>query len=388
MWAFYSQHFKNDYYSLDGMKRILIIVPELSIGGGAERVAGQLGYQLEKKGHKVFFLTFYKSSNTYKHSGEEICLNEPKSGSRFSFLRVLPRARAIASLVKEKGIDTCVSFLEISNFSLLLSKRFGNKARIVLSVHNNPEIYLKKSRLYSWLMRHSYNKADLTVCVSQGIAQSLETFFKTKNTTTIYNMVDMQSSKSSKVAFPSSRPNIVMIGRLVEQKAYEHLLNTLSSMESPPNIYVLGDGPDKSRLEKLKEELGLTEKIHFLGQKSNVNDYLRAADGFLLYSRWEGFGIVIIEALAQNTPVISTDSKFGPREILTEICDYKQKLKYPYKGKWGILISPFDGRTGFHKKSAKELSKALEDINSYKTVSNRVSDFLENKIIENWEKVI
>ena len=196
-------------------------------------------------------------------------------------------------------------------------------------------------------------------------------------------MINSKNIEQNKIQIKTKSPNILMIGRLTEQKGYKDLFETIKKMDLKPNIYVLGDGDEKKDLMKIKPP-----NVNFLGKTDNVLKYINAVDGLLLYSKWEGFGNVIIEALKQNKTVISTDCKYGPREILANITDYDKEFKYPYKTSCGVLITPIEHENFSYERSAKELEEALKMIKTIKNPRKRVFDFDENKIITEWIDVL
>src|SRR5699024_2024023 len=101
----------------------------------------------------------------------------------------------------------------------------------------------------------------------------------------------------------------ISAGRLVEQKDYKTLLKAfqLISQRINSRLVILGKGPLENELKLLAKELDIQKKVSFLGFQSNPYKYMKKANVFILSSKWEGFGHVIVEAMAVGTPVISTD---------------------------------------------------------------------------------
>lgn len=118
--------------------------------------------------------------------------------------------------------------------------------------------------------------------------------------------------------FHSGDPVLLAAGRLEPQKDYPTLLRALARLQTrrPARLIVLGEGSLRSELERLVSELGLDGRVDLAGFQENPFSFMRQADVFVLSSAWEGFGNVLAEAMAQGTPVVSTDCPSGPAEIL------------------------------------------------------------------------
>lgn len=101
---------------------------------------------------------------------------------------------------------------------------------------------------------------------------------------------------------------LLYVGRLISIKNVDGLLQAVSRLTIPFKLVIVGDGPERKRLEKLVDELNLNGKVVFLGRKSHIETLkiMRACDVLILPSKSEVFPTVVIEALALNKPVIST----------------------------------------------------------------------------------
>jgi glycosyltransferase involved in cell wall biosynthesis len=123
----------------------------------------------------------------------------------------------------------------------------------------------------------------------------------------------------------------VNAGRLVEMKDQRNLLHAFSLYlrRAPGRLLILGTGPMRAELETLAGTLGVAPHVDFVGFVQNPLPYMREADAFVLSSRSEGFGNVLVEALGCGTPVISTNCPHGPADILEN-------------GRYGILVPPQD----------------------------------------------
>lgn len=212
------------------------------------------------------------------------------------------------------------------------------KTKTVLVDVNNPleEMYKKKSKIISYILRRcSYNLSKNVIAVSKDLSSEVKKYYKLNfNVDTIYNCIDLDyiKEKSSETVehhwFNDPTPIIVSIGRLVPQKGFEYLIKAIKIVNNSMQVRLLliGDGNEKKSIINLSKELLIEDKVDLIGFKSNPYPYLKNADLFVLSSNFEGFGIVLIEAMAVGLPVISTDCEYGPKEIIN---DYQN----------GILVS-------------------------------------------------
>ena len=126
---------------------------------------------------------------------------------------------------------------------------------------------------------------------------------------------------------------LVAVGRLIHQKGIDVVLKALHILHKEGlnkfRLAVLGDGPLRRQLEERTKQLGLEEEVNFLGYVPNPYPYMAQSDIFVHASRWEGFGMVIVEAMALGLPVVATSCPGGPKEILGY-------------GEYGRLVPPDD----------------------------------------------
>ncbi len=393
-------------------KNILIVIPSLRLGGGAERIAAEVGSNLNKRGYDVTFLTVYDSDDKYEYDGKYKTLDRVQSPLPLGFsFNILRAARKTSKICKGKEIDTVISFMMMGNLSAVLSKVvFRNKAKVIVSVRNNPLKADKKSR---WQKKMLYNKADKVVALSEGVEHILKKHLSLDNTTYIHNIQNVEKfERSAEEEVEKKHLNIfdddfifITIGSLTRQKGHWYLLRCFKKVylaEEDVKLVVLGDGVLRKKLKRLADKMDIDEKVFFLGKVENVFPYLRESDCFVFTSLWEGFGNVLTEALSQNLPVISTDCVAGPREILCPNLKIDEEIEYPYYGEYGILTETFEDRMFFKTIEEEPLSKQeemfakpiIESMNKkelrekYSNSIERAEDFKIEEIIKEWEDVL
>lgn len=396
--------------------KILIIVDSLKIGGGSDKFAAILGRELYNKGYEVSFLTLSDEDPKYEFKGDYYTLDEKDIyGSNlkriFKLLKYSPKVKKVC---EELEIDTIISAGDPANFHAILSRwLFGNKVRIIITQHMNPEIFLD-SKIRSWLIKFFFPLADKTVCVSKEIERILNEKYGIQNTLTIYNMMDMEENiKKSQEELPQEYDelmdgndfNFINIGRLDRQKGQWFLIRSFKKVVDRyknARLFILGEGNLRDKLEHLINELDLNGNVFLLGEQENIFSFLKNSNCFILSSLWEGLPLALIESISINLPIISTDCKTGPREILCPELDLNEEIDYPYMGEYAILSQPFPNEIIFNtlnevalNKSeealANAMTKIIEDKNLRRNYSNGqliASNFDKKKVLTQWSRLL
>jgi len=176
------------------------------------------------------------------------------------------------------------------------------------------------------LMKIFYPLADSIICVSEGVAEDIYHIIgRKKEIKVIYNsVINRKIYKLSKerVSHPwfkkTKIPIILAVGRLAKEKDYPSLLRAFKLVvkERQVRLVVLGEGSERKKLEQISKKNKISDNVAFLGFQNNPYKYMKRASVFALSSLHEGFGNVIVEAMACGVPVVATDCKSGPGEII------------------------------------------------------------------------
>ncbi|ABZ78743.1 glycosyl transferase group 1 [Shewanella halifaxensis HAW-EB4] len=173
------------------------------------------------------------------------------------------------------------------------------------------------------------------ITVSEGIATELRStrWLKPQSVQAIYNpfrIDDIKAKAMEEVDGLPNEPFMIHIGRVTRQKRLDILFQTLHAMPTAPRLVLLTNRPEKAR--KLARKYGVEDRIITPGFQSNPYAWIARAKLMLLSSDFEGFGLVIAEALICGTPVVSTDCPHGPSEILTgDLAQYLVPRRQPAK---------------------------------------------------------
>lgn len=352
-------------------ERILFLCPSIGVGGGTERFTALLGNELLEKGYNVCCLPFFDEKVTYDFKGKLLSFGY-KNRSKKTFNRiygVLKRSAEIKKFCDDKRISTIISVGEIANYHAYFSKLFfKNNAKLIFTqhIHPDPNFYDKVS--YN-LIKFTYSKSDIVVCVSKGIEHTLKKYYNLKNTKTIYNFWDTkQISRWSNLDLPikydgiyNSKFIFINIGRLSQQKGQFFLIRSFKKVVDfykDIKLVILGEGELNDDLNSLVKNLDLSDNVFLLGNQKNIFPFLKNSNCFIMSSLYEGLPLTLIEALSVNIATISTDCKTGPREILCPELDLEKPINYPYFGEYGILTMPFEKKLILRTIEEKSLSNA------------------------------
>lgn len=152
-------------------------------------------------------------------------------------------------------------------------------------------------------------RADHVVCISHGVKAYVHTEFGVPlhRLSVIPNGIDLSLIQERPPRPFKDLPRLLSVGRLTTQKGQDVLLRALAQVKRPWRLDICGEGPDRLRLERLTESLGILPRVTFHGVVTNVRQRLAEADVFCFPSRWEGQGIVMLEAAASATPLLLSD---------------------------------------------------------------------------------
>lgn len=388
-------------------KNIAIIVPTLK-NGGAERIASNLSLSIPKD-YKIHIIVNETSDGDYPYRGT---LHNLKSKSYNNILlkafSIINRTIQVKKIKKANNIKISISFLTASNFVNVFSKS-GDKT--ILTIHSIMS-KVKNVSLYqiikNLLIRRLYVRADEIVAVSEGAKLSLVRNYKLDDglVSVINNIFDIsriqELSKESLSNVDSQlfeAPVIVNVGRLSKVKGQWSLIRAFKKIKEQnrdARLIFLGTGELENELKNLVKELELESSVKFIGFTNNPYKYLSKSTIFVSSSTRESFGNAIIEAMACETPVISTDCVYGPREILYPNSDIELRTDSIEYAPYGILSPVSDNYVDYYDPElttnetllAESIIQLLSNETKKEHYKNkgliRARDFASDMIIEKW----
>ena len=327
--------------------KVLFFTPSLG-NGGAEMHLRRIMNALDRQGFSPAVAVAQAGGSYEAALAEDVTVHALNpAGIRSSTLRMVRAVAPLRRLIRAQQPDLVCSFQNHANLAAILAcQGLPQRPKLLVCVQNSPFAQYHRAwhpldRLMLALMKRLYPKADRVIALSRGVAAELQVLLEPARSPQscpidiIYNAgVDdgVLQGATAAAALPdrlTHRPLLVACGRLHPQKGYLYLLEAIAKVRQqlPIQLWIVGEGPLRRTLERQIEALGLTDTVRLLGFQTNPYQYMVAADVFVLSSLYEGFGNVIVEAMACGVPVVSTDCPHGPAEILEH-------------GKNGLLVPP------------------------------------------------
>jgi len=363
-------------------KKIAFLLESLKLGG-IGRLTLLLAEELADRGYQVDLVLLKKQGQYLKQVPSNVRIVDLKAK------KLLLSSHLIGSYLKRENAAVLISANERVNIMALLAKKlFRVKTKLIISVHvNNSEaIARQEASIYKKLVilvaRRIYRWADKVVAVSKGVAEDLEKLFLVSRDKidVIYNPViskDIGKKANEAVDHPwlnqDRLPVILGVGRLIRQKDFSTLVKSFYEIKkeiADAKLIILGEGEERLKLEREINELELNDDVDLPGYVENPYSYMKKSEVFVLSSAWEGFGNVLVEAMAVGTPVVSTECPSGPTEILEG-------------GKYGPLVAVGDAGS-----LAAAAINILKDPPESSFLIRRAQDFSVDKAVNKYLEIL
>jgi len=317
--------------------RVLYLIPTLA-GGGAERVVIEHLRRLPRDRFSPELALYHEGGPLRAHVPADVPVH---CVSATWFPRTPTRRRLLRRLIDERRIDVVSSHIGHANF-LNLFESVGRRRRVarVVTFHLDRRESPRRleSRFRLPLQRLLCDRVSRAVFLCQATADATARDYavRPEQVAVIPNGVDPEdlralAGQEPAPRWPPGKVRLIAAGRLVEQKGFDLLLRALAIARGrglDASLLLLGEGRERSALERLRRELGLEGAVFLPGFLPNPYPALREADVYVLSSRYEGFPLVLLEAMALGRPVVAADCLAGPADLLA--------------GGAGVLVPPRD----------------------------------------------
>lgn len=292
--------------------------------GGSGVVATELGKALAKKGHQIHFIT-YSQPTRLDFFSENLFYHEVSVKS-YPLFDYPPYELALASkmvdVVEHEKLDILHVHYAIPHASAAymakqILKTKGIVIPVITTLHGTDITLVGKDATYEPVVTFSINQSDGVTAVSADLKKdTLEHFDITTEINVIPNFIDLDRFKKQKkdhfktAICPNNEKLIVHTSNFRKVKRVEDVIEVFDRVRQvvPSKLLLVGDGPERSRMEELCRRLGTCDDVRFLGKLEAVEEVLSVSDLFLMTSEKESFGLAALEAMACEVPVISSNA--------------------------------------------------------------------------------
>ncbi|MFD2704467.1 N-acetyl-alpha-D-glucosaminyl L-malate synthase BshA [Salibacterium lacus] len=356
--------------------------------GGSGVVATELGKLLAERGHEVHFISTslpfrlnHTNPNIYYHEVEvnqyEVFQYPPYS---------LTLASKMAEVVKREGLDILHVHYAVPHAvcALLAKDMIDDDVQVVTTLHGTDITVLGHDPSLKDIIRYAINKSDKVTAVSQSLAQETKHMLQTsKPIETIYNFIDERvysdenPPEDLRLSYGIKKEDrvVIHISNFRPVKRTVDVVKAFAAMHSRVSsvLLMIGDGPEKQATCQTAEDLGIAERVMFLGSQKQVADFLNISDVMLLLSEKESFGLAALEAMACGVPVIGTDAGGIPEVIADRKTGFITAVGDPEKaGAAGAKLledsSLYDMMSRNSKQRAAEVFGSESIVRQYETL--------------------
>jgi len=293
--------------------------------GGSGVVATELGMALADKGHEVHFITYNQPVRldflSHKLHFHQVLVEE------YPLFQYQPYELALSSkmveVVQKYELEVLHVHYAIPHaYAAFMAKQMlrekGIEIKVVTTLHGTDITLVGSHPTYKTAVEFSINNSDVVTAVSNNLKETTNQLFNIKkDIKVIYNFIDVkkyskaesEECKRGALAEPNERI-LTHISNFRPVKRVEDVIKIFYEVqkEIPSKLLMIGEGPERKKAELLTKQLGIKNKVFFLGNSTEIDKILCYSDVFLLPSKTESFGLAALEAMAAKTAIISTNT--------------------------------------------------------------------------------
>ena len=291
--------------------------------GGSGVIATELGKGLASKGHDIHFITYKRPARL--HSFYENITFHEVSTLQYPLFEYTPYESELASkmvdVVRYEKLDLlhvhyAIPHAAVAYMAKQILKEKGINIPVVTTLHGTDITLVGKNKSFASVVEFSINNSDAVTVVSKSLRdETLEKFDINIDIDIIYNFIDPERFKKQnkdhfrKAIAPDGEKIIVHTSNFRKVKRVEDVILTFEKVykEIKCKLILIGDGPERQKLEELCRVIGLCDEIRFLGKQDAVEEILAVGDLFIIPSKNESFGLAALEAMACELAVISSN---------------------------------------------------------------------------------
>lgn len=292
--------------------KVLHIIPTLS-SGGAEKMLVDIVIEMKKKNIEVEVLVLSRQGDFYSKKIIEagIPVHFGKVNKVYHFSHIW----TIIQFFK-KDYDVIHTHLFAPQLFTAIARKVVRKKISLVTTEHSTHNRRREKKIFKILDNWMYQQYDQIIAISNGTKEALNKYLPhtRKKTIVIENGIRLNQYENAKPIdkyelvpnYKEGDKLILMVAAMREQKDHETVIHASKLLPSNYHILFVGDGERFDKVKKYAEEYG-SPNIHFLGRRSDVPSIMKSSDIFVLSSHWEGFGLVVIEAMAAGLPIIASN---------------------------------------------------------------------------------
>ena len=340
--------------------KILFVTRGLHSQGGIERVTSVIASELAKRGYQTGIVCLQQGKPFFPLRSE-VKLHYLKKG----------RALRISRLRQLYRVEKPDVVVFLGSHRLFMNAPAAKGLHSITWEHFNSKINWHP--LHKLSRKIAVRTSQRIVTLTQRDADNYKRLFGATNAVCIPNPITINDIEPS----PLTEKRVLAVGRLAGQKGFDMMLDAWAKTSERRNgwqLRIVGSGSHLRRLERQISELGIGDSVEIIPATKNIEAQYRQASVMAMSSRYEGFSLVLVEAMAAGLPIASFDCDMGPAEIIED-------------GKTGILVPPADT-----DKLAEALDKLMSDEAMRKAFAQEslvsVKRFAVDNIVARWEKLL
>lgn len=344
----------------------------ISNKGGTERVSTIIANNLAKEGHEVYMMSLVKCEGPAFKLQENIKTIYLENGSGDNKKNFIPIVRELRKINKQYKFDVLIEVDVMLRIFTVLSTK-GTKIRVISWEHFNFRTNLG-TRLRDIARKIAARTSDYIVTLTEEDKEDYEQSLKCK--------AKIKAISNPLVFYPNeysalNNKVVLSVGRMHPQKGFDMLIEAWAKVKKQDNewkLRIAGDGDDFQKVKNKAIELQVEDSVEFLGLVNDVDKEYLDASIYVMSSRFEGFPMVLLEAMSFGLPVVSFDCHTGPRDIIKQNED-------------GLLVSPNDT-----DELANQLLKLMKNdelrYEMGQKAKENIKRFSINSIIEEWNEIL
>jgi GalNAc-alpha-(1->4)-GalNAc-alpha-(1->3)-diNAcBac-PP-undecaprenol alpha-1,4-N-acetyl-D-galactosaminyltransferase len=359
--------------------RIMLAITTMN-AGGAERVAATMLNYWARTSNRVALLTIYSTQNDFYYLDNRvhrIALGQNRATRNWweFVVNSLRRVKQIRAAIRAFKPDVVISFLDITNIRVLLAA-VGLDVPVVVEEHIDPR-QNSIGRVAGCLRRLLYPRAHRLVVLTPAIVGWARRIAKRDAVCVIPNPISEQFCGCGTAESEDDARTVVAMGRMEPQKGFDLLLVAFARcVQKHPTwqLRIFGEGSQRPRLAGLAAGLGIADRVRLENTVREPEKVFRKSSLFVLSSRFEGFPMVLLEAMATGLPVVSFDCPTGPREMIRDGVD-------------GVLVPPGDTEA-----LASAMARLMGNESERRVLGSRATEVVERfglaRVMAIWDELL